>query len=71
MLGHDYGPQSILTGYDNPPEEEPSRATHLPLVAIPNLLKDGVTADQIRLMTVEVPKRFLTGAPALPRQKLN
>jgi phosphotriesterase-related protein len=71
MLGHDWTPRPILTGVDDDPEDSPVRYTFLKRVAIPALVQAGVSEEQVRLMTVEAPKRFLAGEPPLPRQKLN
>lgn len=64
MLGHDYGVRSVIRGVTpNPdPDTHPTRYLFLTNTAIPALRADGVTDEQIREMTVEVPRRFLTGA---------
>jgi phosphotriesterase-related protein len=67
MLGHDYPPPPTWAGQVPPQDPEPVRYTFVKNVAIPALLEDGVTEEQVRQMTVEVPKRFLTGQKPLPR----
>lgn len=64
MLGHDYGVRSVIRGltHDPGPDTHPTRYLFLTNTAIPALRADGVTDDQIRQMTVEAPRRFLTGA---------
>jgi phosphotriesterase-related protein len=63
MLGHDYGVRSVVRGitYDPDPDTHPTRYLFLSTTAIPALLADGVTREQIHQMTVEAPRRFLTG----------
>jgi phosphotriesterase-related protein len=63
MLGHDYGVRSVVRGitYNPDPDTHPTRYLFLTNTAIPALLADGVTPEQIRQMTVEAPRRFLTG----------
>ena len=63
MLGHDYGVRPVMPGIVNDPDPDthPTRYLHLKQVAIPDLLARGVTEAQIREMTVDVPRRFLTG----------
>ncbi len=68
MLGHDYPPPPVLAGIDNPPIPEPVRYTFVKNVAVPALREAGVTEEQLGWMTVEVPKRFLTGETPLARQ---
>jgi phosphotriesterase-related protein len=68
MLGHDYPPPPSFAGEPSPQDPEPVRYTFVKDVAIPALLQDGVTPEQVRWMTVEAPKRFLTGVEPLPRQ---
>lgn len=70
MLGHDFTPRPVLTGVPDEPEDEPTRYTFLKRVAIPALMTDGVTEEQVHLMTVEAPRRFLSGEKPLPRQQL-
>ena len=60
MLGHDYGPRAVLAG-EEPAPEEPTRYLFLTNTAIPALREMGVSEDTIRTMTVDVPRRFLTG----------
>lgn len=64
MLGHDYGVRPVIHGLPPDPAADPHPTTYLFLatIAIPALRADGVTAEQIRQMTVEAPRRFLTGA---------
>lgn len=63
MLGHDYGVRPIIHGitYDPDPDTHPTRYLFLTNTAIPALRADGVTDEQIHQMTVEAPRRFLTG----------
>jgi phosphotriesterase-related protein len=61
MLGHDYGPRAVLAGEEPPALEEPTRYLFLTKTAIPGLRKMGVSEDAIHTMTVDVPRRFLTG----------
>jgi phosphotriesterase-related protein len=60
MLGHDYGPRAVLAG-EEPSVEEPTRYLFLTNTAIPALRAMGVSEEIIRTMTVDVPRRFLTG----------
>ncbi len=63
MLGHDYGVRPVIRGLPEDPQADahPTRYLHLSTVAIPALRADGVSEADIRQMTVEVPRRFLTG----------
>ena len=61
MLGHDYAPAPIRAGAPDPDTTEPTRYTFLNRVAIPAMRNDGISEEDIHLMTVEVPRRFLTG----------
>lgn len=63
MLGHDYGVRPVIRGitYDPDPDTHPTRYLFLSTTAIPALKTDGVTDEQIRQMTIEAPRRFLTG----------
>ncbi len=70
MLGHDYAPGVVVRGVEPQPVPEPVRYLFVRNVAIPALREAGVTEEQVRLMTVEVPKRFLTGETQLPREKV-
>jgi phosphotriesterase-related protein len=65
MLGHDYGVRLVVRGAETPPPPEPSVYLFLSTTAIPELREGGVTEEAIRLMTVESPRRFLTGAEPL------
>ena len=67
MLGHDYPPKSVMVDTVDEPEDDPVRYTFLKRVAIPGLISDGVSEDQIRLMMEEVPRRFLTGEKPIER----
>ncbi len=64
MLGHDYGVRPVIHGISNDPDPDthPTRYLFVTNTAIPGLRADGVTDEQIRQMTVEAPRRFLTGA---------
>jgi phosphotriesterase-related protein len=68
MLGHDYPPPPSYAGEPSPQDPEPVRYLFVKDVAIPALLEAGVTEEQIRLMTHEAPRRFLTGEKPLPRE---
>lgn len=68
MLGHDYPPRPVLAGVEDEPEPEPVRYTFIKNVAIPALLEAGVSQRQVAMMTIEAPKRFLTGEKPLPRE---
>ncbi len=62
MLGHDHAPAAILkNGNPTYTPSSPTRYLHLSTVAIPGLRAMGVTDEQIHAMTVENPRRFLTG----------
>ncbi len=67
MLGHDYPPKSVMVDTVDEPEDDPVRYTFLKRVAIPGLISDGVSEDQIRLIMEEVPRRFLTGEKPIER----
>lgn len=62
MLGHDHAPGAVSI-YAPPSTASAERTRYLfvSTVAIPALLKDGVSQDTIDLMMREVPRRFLTG----------
>ncbi len=64
MLGHDYAPApvSALSARPAPPLEQ-TRYLFLSTTAIPALLEDGISQEAIRMMTREVPRKFLTGEP--------
>ncbi len=64
MLGHDHAPAPVLAGKPNPAPTGPTRYLHVSTVAIPGLRAMGVTEEQIELMTVTNPRRFLTGESA-------
>ena len=61
MLGHDHAPAPIMAGQEPPPSGEPTRYLFLTNTAIPGLRDLGVTEDVVRTMTVDVPRRFLSG----------
>lgn len=61
MLGHDHAPAPVLAGQQPPASAEPTRYLFLTNTAIPGLRELGVTDDVIRTMTVDVPRRFLSG----------
>jgi phosphotriesterase-related protein len=69
MLGHDYPPPPSFAGMETSPDPEPVRYTFVKRVAVPDLLERGVSEAQIRTMTVEAPRRFLTGETPLPRER--
>ena len=60
MLGHDYAPRPVRAGGRAEPMT-PTRYLFLSEVAVPALREGGVSAAQIDMMRVEVPRRFLTG----------
>lgn len=64
MLGHDYAPLPVRKGAPERPRTEPTRYTFLNRVAIPALREAGVSEEALHEMTVEVPRRFLTGETA-------
>ena len=61
MLGHDYAPTFTRVGDPENDSSEPTMYTFLNRVAIPALRNDGVSEEDIHMMTVEVPRKFLTG----------
>jgi len=61
MMGHDYAPAPILAGQEPPASDEPTGYLFLTRTGIPGLRELGVTEDIIRTMTVDVPRRFLSG----------
>jgi phosphotriesterase-related protein len=67
MLGHDYGVRLIERGATPSPPAVPTRYLFIQNTALPAMREQGVTDEQIRLMTTEVPRRFLTGATPLAR----
>ncbi|MGE0058821.1 MAG: phosphotriesterase [Dehalococcoidia bacterium] len=69
MLGHDWTPPPVLTGVEYGLDESPTRYTFLKRIAIPALMADGVSQEQVDLMTIEAPRRFLSGQAPLPRQE--
>ncbi len=69
MLGHDFGVR--LVQRDSPPQElaDPTLYLFLSNTAFPHLRELGITGEQIRVMTVDVPRRFLTGEQPIARQQ--
>lgn len=61
MLGHDYAPAPVIRGAEQLPPDGPTRYTFVTNKAVPALIKDGVTEEQIDTMMRAVPRRFLTG----------
>lgn len=61
MLGHDYAPAFILAGQEPPAQHEPTGYLFLMETGIPGLRELGVAEDIIRTITVDVPRRFLSG----------
>jgi phosphotriesterase-related protein len=61
MVGHDYTPAEVLQGQPSV-IPEPTRLLHLSTVALPALAADGATASEIREITYDAPRRFLTGS---------
>jgi phosphotriesterase-related protein len=60
MLGHDYAPSPAFAG-EEPTDSGPTTYLFLSRTAIPAMRRDGVSEDAIRAMTVESPRRFLSG----------
>ena len=63
MLGHDNATRLLRVGETELPPDPtgPEGYTFLSTTAIPALLADGVPQETIDLMTIEVPRRFLSG----------
>jgi phosphotriesterase-related protein len=61
MLGHDYAPAAYLADGSGPEPERPTRYLFLSTTALPALRADGVDEATVRKMTVDNPRRFLTG----------
>jgi phosphotriesterase-related protein len=61
MVGHDYAPAPYLADGSGPEPERPTRYLFLSTTALPALHADGVEEATIRKMTVDNPRRFLTG----------
>jgi phosphotriesterase-related protein len=61
MMGHDHAPAAVLAGQEPPASDEPTRYLFLTNTGIPGLRDLGVTDEAIRTMTVDVPRRFLSG----------
>jgi phosphotriesterase-related protein len=61
MLGHDHAPMAVVKGGRGYTPSSPTRYLFLKTVAIPALIQMGVSEETVHLMTVEVPRRFLTG----------
>ncbi|MGQ9571969.1 MAG: phosphotriesterase family protein [Dehalococcoidia bacterium] len=61
MLGHDYAPAPVLPGQEPETASGPTRYLFLSRTAIPALIEAGVSADTIRTIMVDVPRRFLSG----------
>jgi phosphotriesterase-related protein len=68
MLGHDFGIRLIARGIPSEAPPVPTTYLFLSRVALPALRELGVTGAQIDTMLREVPRRFLTGTPPLPRE---
>ena len=62
MLGHDHSPTHVVKGRSSYTPASPTRYLHLSTVAIPAMRAAGVSDQDIHTMTVDVPRRFLTGA---------
>lgn len=71
MLGHDFGVRLVERGVEPPPLPEPTMYLFLKDKAIPELRERGMTEEQVRLMMVEAPARFLSGDSQLPRQPVS
>lgn len=61
MMGHDHAPSAVLAGQQPPTSGEPTRYLFLTNTGIPGLRELGVSEDAIHTMTVDVPRRFLSG----------
>jgi predicted metal-dependent phosphotriesterase family hydrolase len=61
MLGHDYAPAPVVVGEEPPAPEGQTRYLFVSNTAIPVLREMGVGEDVIHTMTVDVPRRFLSG----------
>ncbi len=63
MLGHDNATRPLRVGETELPPDPtgPQGYTFLSTTAIPAMLADGVPQETIDLMTIEVPRRFLSG----------
>jgi phosphotriesterase-related protein len=61
MVGHDYAPAVYLVDGSVPGPERPTRYLFLSTTALPALRADGVDEVTIRKMTVDNPRKFLTG----------
>lgn len=63
MLGHDCATNLLPVGETEIPPDPtgPEGYTFLSETAIPAMLEDGVPQETIDLMTIEVPRRFLSG----------
>jgi len=68
MLGHDYGVRLQERGIAGEQPASPTRYLFLKQTALPALRALGVSEPQIRTMTHDVPRRFLTGTVQLPRE---
>ncbi len=68
MLGHDYGVRLQERGIEGEQPAAPTRYLFLKQTALPALRELGVSETQIRTMTHDVPRRFLTGTVQLPRE---
>ncbi len=60
MLGHDYAPGPVFAG-EKAEEGGPTTYLFLSRTAIPALREMGVSEDDVRAMTVDAPRRFLSG----------
>jgi len=60
MLGHDYAPGPVLAG-EKPVLTDDTTYLFLSKTAIPALQESGVSDEQIRMMMVDAPRRFLCG----------
>ncbi|GAB4336141.1 MAG: phosphotriesterase-related protein [Candidatus Abyssubacteria bacterium] len=59
MLGHDYAPRPVFAGEELPKTD--NTYLFLSRTAIPALHKAGVSDAAIRAMTIDAPRRFLSG----------
>ena len=61
MVGHDYAPGADAADGSGPEQESPTRYLFLLKTALPALRADGVDEETIHKLTVDNPRRFLTG----------
>ena len=62
MLGHDYAPSPVSAGRVSADDGEPTRYLCVTPTAVPELVRAGVSQEQIDMMMREVPRAFLSGS---------